>query len=139
MSAEPSLVLDPPTFERPAGSTLEGRVFMPEGQRARRVGVEVILAWNTEDKGHSEGEVASSEAVYDRDEPPPSVLSFRMRVPWSPWSHQGTQVKIRWTLRLTVTTDGFSRSWDAPFVVLPPSESSEASPYRGVTARETAR
>lgn len=139
MSAEPSLVLDPPMFERPAGSTLEGSVFLPADQRARSVEVEVILAWSTEDKGHSEGEVGARTTVRDRGELILTAQSFRMRVPWSPWSHQGTAVKIRWTLRLTVTTDGFARSWDFPFVVLPPSEGSEASPYRGASTRETAR
>ena len=105
------------------GDELSGAFVIPGGPPEDTESVELSVLWHTSGKGtedlgviHYQGWTAADATLADL----PNPGTFSVRLPNTPWSYDGTLVKIHWVARVRVRfgTAGEVVA-EAPFVLAP--------------------
>jgi hypothetical protein len=103
MIDEPDVRLELVTAACPPGGELTGAFVIPGGPPPETKRVELSVLWHTSGKGTEDLGVIHYEAwtVDDRTlETMPNPGTFTVRLPLTPWSYDGTLVKIHWLARV---------------------------------------
>ncbi|MFO0798124.1 MAG: hypothetical protein U0804_11670 [Gemmataceae bacterium] len=105
------------------GDELRGAFVLPGGPPADADSVEVSVLWHTSGKGTEDlGVIHFQDWTTAAGTLPelPNPGTFAVRLPNTPWSYDGTLVKIHWVARVRLRFGGAGEVVaEAPFVLAP--------------------